>query len=212
MKGQTARPTPLSISSNKRSVIIDRSESRRDFRRTTNHAETRTAFTLVEILVAMTIATVLTAIALPTVKEAFRQNVTGKSASLVKGAFINARAQALRTGRPFGLVIERQRRSVGAGTPNQLIFSPANYATRLYYVQTPIAYRGDIQSAYAYPFRDLGVGGAPRFFIPKVSAGLIFAAAQQQQAALQNHQHGNSDGGGRKWTRLHGHRVDTDHE
>ncbi len=143
------------------------------------------AFTLVEILVALTIASVLTAVALPTVKEALRQNVTGRSATLVKGAFINARAQALRTGRPFGLVIERQRRSVGSGTPNQLNFTAANYATRLYYVQTPIAYRGDIDSAYAYPFNDVAASNAPKFFIPETSAALVAAAARQRKAALR---------------------------
>ncbi len=143
------------------------------------------AFTLVEIMVALTIASVLTVIALPSVKEALRQNVTGRSASLVKGAFINARAQAIRSGRPFGLVIERQRRSVGAGTPDQLNFTAANYATRLYYVQTPIAYRGDTQSAYAYPFDDVANSSTPKFFIPSVDAALLYAAAQQRKAALR---------------------------
>ena len=67
------------------------------------------AFTLIEIMIAIAIASVLTAIALPTVKESMRQSINSRSASLVKGALLNARAQALRTGRPFGVVLERQR-------------------------------------------------------------------------------------------------------
>ena len=110
------------------------------------------AFTLVELLVALTIASVLTAIALPTLKDSLRQNALSRSASLVKGAFINARAQAIRTGRPFGIVIERRRNDLGSGSLNQLDLLTTNYATRLYYVQTPIEYRGDVTGAAAIPF------------------------------------------------------------
>ena len=108
-------------------------------------------FTLIELLVALTIASVLTAIALPTLKESLRQNALSRSASLVKGAFINARAQAITTGRPFGLVIERRLNDLGSGDPTTMDFVPANYATRLYYVQSPIEYRGDVETAIAIP-------------------------------------------------------------
>ncbi|QEF99444.1 hypothetical protein Mal15_35090 [Stieleria maiorica] len=148
------------------------------------------AFTLIELLVALTIASALTAIALPTLKDSMRQNTLSRSASLVKGAFINARAQAIRTGRPFGLVIERRQRRIGEGVASGLNFFGANYATRIYYVQSPIEYRGDSQNAQAYPY--LSTAWAPnpappanqtlpnsviaKFFIPLESAGVLYAA------------------------------------
>lgn len=160
--------------------------SRRTNRKATSQAGSSarvSAFTLVELLVALTIASVLTAIALPTLKDSMRQNSLSRSASIVKGAFINARGQAVRTGRPFGVVIERQRHEIGSGTADQLDFLIGNYATRLYYVQSPVEYRGDYQDAFAYPvFEDINTGSAtdpivPQFFIPQSSAGLLFAAA-----------------------------------
>ena len=86
--------------------------------------------------------------------------------------------------------------SIGSGTPDQLAFSLANYCNRIYYVQTPIAYRGDTESAFAYPFIDTRGTAAttddePKFFIPSSSAGLVFSAAQAlagtggSRAALQ---------------------------
>ena len=152
---------------------------------TRKHLYRDRAFTIVELLVALTIATALTVIALPTLKDSLRQNALSRSASLVKGAFINARAQAIRTGRPFGIVIERRRNNLGSGTPDQLDFLTTNYATRLYYVQTPIEYRGDVTGASAIPIL---VGESipppagpvyytPRFFVPRDSAGLLYSAA-----------------------------------
>lgn len=143
----------------------------------------RRGFTLVELLIALTIASILTAIALPTLKDSMRQHTLSRTASIVKGAFINARGQAIRTGRPFGVVIERQRHEIGAGSADQLDFILGNYATRMYYVQSPMEYRGDYQDAFAYPiFEDSNTSNAndvvvPRFFIPQASAGLLFAAA-----------------------------------
>ena len=149
----------------------------------------RVAFTLVELLVALAIAAALTAIALPTLKESLRQNSLGRAASLVKGAFLNARTQAIRTGRPFGIVIERRRHEIGAGPANTLDFTIANYATRMYYVQSPLEYRGEFDGAVAYPiFEDSNTASntdplVPRFFVPLSSGGLLFAAADGSGAA-----------------------------
>ncbi|MDM4016553.1 pilus assembly FimT family protein [Roseiconus lacunae] len=140
-------------------------------------------FTLVELLVALTIASALTAIALPTLKDSMRQNSLSRAASLVKGAFINARSQAIRTGRPFGIVIERRRHSIGNGTADTLDFFAANYSSRLYYVQSPLEYRGDYQDAVIYPIFEDTINSsdtdnlAPRFFVPRESAGLLYAAS-----------------------------------
>ncbi|TWU07647.1 pilus assembly FimT family protein [Stieleria varia] len=146
--------------------------------------QTVRGFTLVELLVALTIAVVLTAIALPSVKDALRQNIVARAAAVVKGAFLNARAQAIRTGRPFGVVIERQRDTIGAGTPAQLNFFNANYASRLYYVQTPLLYRGDLEESAAYIFIGNSSANQPqRFFIPRVSAGVLNVAARGANGA-----------------------------
>lgn len=150
------------------------------------------AFTLVELLIAITIASALTAIALPTLKDSMRQSSLSRGASIVKGAFINARAQAIRTGRPFGLVIERRRRDLGSGVASGLQFTPANYSTRMYYVQSPLEYRGDFQNALAYPiFEDSNTGNTndavvPRLFVPRGSAGLLFAAADASNPPRAN--------------------------
>lgn len=149
-------------------------------------------FTLVELLIALTIASVLTAIALPTLKDSMRQNSLSRSASVVKGAFINARAQAIRTGRPFGVVIERRSHEFGSGVASNLDFTLANYSTRLYYVQSPMEYRGDFQDALAYPlFEDSNTGSTadavvPRLFVPRGAAGLLYAAADQSGTPLAN--------------------------
>ncbi|MCS7468367.1 prepilin-type N-terminal cleavage/methylation domain-containing protein [Stieleria sp. ICT_E10.1] len=150
-------------------------------------------FTLVELLVAITIASALTAIALPTLKDSMRQTTLSRSASLVKGAFINARTQAIRTGRPYGLVIERRRSDIGEGNPANLNYFSANYATRLYYVQSPMEYRGDVDSAVAYPIMHTTSPTPPtnsplypiqpKFFIPRSSSGLLYALASGVNSA-----------------------------
>lgn len=155
----------------------------------TGDGQRRIAFTIVELLIALAIATLLTAIALPSLKEGMRTSSLSRSAGIVQGAFVNARAQAIRTGRPFGVVVERIRRSIGDGTADQLDFFAANYATRMYYVQSPIEYRGDTEDAVCYPVFETaarsGLPGiaapeflvAPRIFFPQRSAGLLYAAA-----------------------------------
>lgn len=141
----------------------------------------RIAFTLVELMIAITIASVLTLIAVPTLKDSMRQNSLSRSASMVKGAFINARAQAIQTGRPYGVVIERRRNNLGSGAAADLNFLGANYSTRLYYVQSPIEYRGDINESAAIPYFETPGSGAsviPRFFFPEAQAGLLASVAR----------------------------------
>jgi prepilin-type N-terminal cleavage/methylation domain-containing protein len=168
-------------------------DSRRDARRSLAGRRGR-GFTLVELLVALTIASALTAIALPTLKDSMKQTTLSRSASLVKGAFINARSQAIRTGRPFGVVVERIRNRIGDGAASTLNFTAANYSTRLYYVQSPIEYRGDAVDSVCYPVFENNPGGLPlyplanfplipRFFFPQRSAGLLFASANGSVAA-----------------------------
>ncbi|OYP32176.1 Tfp pilus assembly protein FimT/FimU [Rhodopirellula sp. MGV] len=164
-------------------------------RRRYSKSKRSVAFTLVELLIALTIASILTLIALPTLKDSMRQNSLSRAASLVKGAFINARAQAIQTGRPFGVVLERRRNRIGDGTANNLDFTAANYATRLYYVQSPIEYRGDTVDAKCYPVFNTNPGSnanyptsqfpqIPRLFFPQSAAGILYASAVNNTAAL----------------------------
>ncbi|MGV3484439.1 MAG: pilus assembly FimT family protein [Planctomycetaceae bacterium] len=137
--------------------------------------DTRLAFTLVELLVALTIALVLTAVALPRVKEGLKQNVSTRTASLVKSTFENARAQAIRTGRPFGVVLHRSRNEVTAtDNPFSDPLHGSNYCNRLSFAQVAFEYRGDVEGTVAlYP----GVGAQPFIVVQQATAGLIFALA-----------------------------------
>lgn len=151
-------------------------------------------FTLVELLVALTIASVLTVIALPSLKDSLRANSLSRSASVVKGALLNARAQAIRTGRPFGLVFERQRRAINPQTSataapvaaSDLALFSSNYCSRMYYVQSAFEYRGDTNEAVCFPvFRREAIANTmpvrqhdtPALFFPENTCGTLAAAA-----------------------------------
>jgi hypothetical protein len=128
---------------------------------------------------------VLTVVALPRVKEGLKQNVSARTATMVKSVFENARAQAIRTGRPFGVRLHRSSNAVAQGTglndPNALndpVYSAtqgANYCNRLSFVQMPFQYRGDFEGANAV-FSAAGV--APSIICLQSNAGLITAIAR----------------------------------
>lgn len=132
-------------------------------------------FTLVELLVALTIALVLAAVALPRVKEGLKQNVSTRTASLVKSTFENARAQAIRTGRPFGVVLHRVRNDVTAtDNPFASALHGSNYCNRLSFAQAAFEYRGDVEGTVAlFP----GTGTQPFVVVQQATAGLLFAIA-----------------------------------
>jgi prepilin-type N-terminal cleavage/methylation domain-containing protein len=138
----------------------------------------RNAFTLIEMMVALTIALVLTAVALPKVKEGLKQNVSTRTATMVKATFENARAQAIRSGRPFGVVMHRARNDVDAGnTLNDPIVTAvhgANYCNRLSFVQMAFEYRGDIEGAGGL-FSNAGT--RPSLICLQSEAGLLTAIA-----------------------------------
>ncbi len=64
-------------------------------------------FTLVELLIAISIITVLAAIALPTLKNSLREQRLSRSAGLIQQYIEEARARAIGSGRPAGVVLER---------------------------------------------------------------------------------------------------------
>lgn len=71
------------------------------------HQKLRRAFTLVELLIVISIITLVTAIALPTVRDQLRDQKAKRTASLVRAFIDTARARAVNTGKPYGVVIKR---------------------------------------------------------------------------------------------------------
>lgn len=143
------------------------------------------AFTLVELLVAIAIISTLTILALPTVKESLSSNAVARSADIVRGAMLNARALARQHGQPYGIVLERGKRDVGSGNLTALKANgivQANLCTRIAYAQVPgQVYTGEA-GALIYPFVTLAAGGNNcskrfRYFVRQSDAGLLFAAA-----------------------------------
>jgi prepilin-type N-terminal cleavage/methylation domain-containing protein len=139
----------------------------------------RVGFTLVELMVAITIASVLTLIALPTVKDTFRKNVISRGANVVKSAIDRARAQAIRTGRPCGVVLERQRSRVLQQDPmvDEILPFGHDIVRRISYVQTAGGYRGDHGQTQA----ELISPNTLEVF--EQDASLLFAAAQGNRSA-----------------------------
>ena len=115
------------------------------------HSHRQSAFTLVELLVAITIAFVLTAVALPQIKEGLKKNASTRTASMVQTVFENARAQAIRTGRPFGVVLHRDDNHIivddSASDPVLSATHGANRCNRMSFVQQAFNYRGDVNTA-----------------------------------------------------------------
>ncbi|WDQ16567.1 pilus assembly FimT family protein [Rhodopirellula sp. P2] len=139
----------------------------------------RAGFTLVELMVAITIASVLTLIALPTVKDTFRKNVVSRGAKVVRSAIDRARAQAIRTGRPCGVVLERQRSRMLPQDPlvDELLPFGHDVVRRISYVQTASSYRGDHSQSEG---RLLASGELEVF---EQDASLLYAAAQGMASA-----------------------------
>jgi type II secretory pathway pseudopilin PulG len=145
----------------------------------------RYAFTLVELMVALTIAMVLTVVALPRVREGLQQNVASRSATLVKSAFENARSNAIRSGKPYGVILHRVRNEVTPGVdlddPLLLASHGANYCKRISFAQVAFDYRGEFPSTtMRFDARTPSPPPLPPgpFFVADISsAGLLFAVA-----------------------------------
>ncbi len=147
-------------------------------------------FTLVELLVAIAIASALTIVALPRVREGLQQNTASRAATLVKGVFENARANAIRTGRPYGVVLYRANNTVTPGDSinDPLLFAThgANYCNRLGFAQMAFDYRGDTSGA-TVTVNNVAALPAPftrpdiQIFEASVAdAGMLYAIASNQ--------------------------------
>ena len=115
-------------------------------RPTRNHQQAR-GVTLLELLIVMTIMLMVTAAAIPVVMPAL-QNRRMREASRLTSSFISgARARAIETGRPFGVMLER--------------FNGLPMAMQLSYVEVPAPYAGDTLSSKVTVF-----GGAISGLLP----------------------------------------------
>jgi prepilin-type N-terminal cleavage/methylation domain-containing protein len=109
----------------------------------------RRAFTLVELLVAVAIAALLVAIAIPALKLNLRGQSIREAARQINSFIDEARSQAAGSGRPFGVLIERD----GNGS-----FGNPRRAYRLYHCEVPTPYTGNLLPAPESPDPRLRLG------------------------------------------------------
>ena len=85
--------------------------------------------TLIELLIVMAIMLMVTAAAIPMIVPATRNRQMRESVRLVNSYIAGARARAIETGRPVGVMFER--------------FNGQNFSMNLSYVEVPLPYSGD---------------------------------------------------------------------
>jgi len=107
-------------------------------------ARQRLGLSLVELMVVVGIVVTLTAIALPSLREALKDQKVSQAARQVQGYFETAKARAMASGRPVGVLLDRLS-YVGAN--NNLITNST--CLRLSMVEVLPPYSGDIQGATA---------------------------------------------------------------
>ena len=140
----------------------------------------KTAYTLVEIMVTLGVIVTVTALALPTVKDSLKSYTTARSATIVQGSFMTARAMAVAKGLPCGVLISRRGTMYEPPTPDKPVNTNLNVSSRLSYVQVPskITLTGGI-----YPFRSLvdpenNCTKRYRYFVKRKDCELLYAAAR----------------------------------
>lgn len=150
-------------------------------------------FTLIEIMVTVGVILLVTAIALPTVKDSLKSNTVARSASVVQGAFMTARAIAMQKGRPCGVLIERRQATVSLNENNGYVPGNlgVNFSARLSYVQVPSSYpsnSGVIAEAFPYvTLTDPENNCTKRYlyYVQREDAELLYAAADGDPFASQ---------------------------
>lgn len=109
----------------------------------------RRAFTLVELLVAVAMMVVLLALAIPALKAVTNNRKVSEASRLVSAVLLQAQARAAQDGKPYGIWIERETRNLPPNSMGDLDDTRANYATQIYFAETPPPYSGDIVGAKA---------------------------------------------------------------
>jgi prepilin-type N-terminal cleavage/methylation domain-containing protein len=106
----------------------------------------RRGLTLVELLMVIAIIVTLAAVVLPSVKELLKDQKITQAARQVQSYFETARARAMATGRPVGVLIDRLS-YVNAAAGGTLVTSSTSLRMSIVEVMPP--YAGDIQGATA---------------------------------------------------------------
>ncbi len=123
--------------------------------------------TLVELLVVMGVLSVLAAIALPNIRTMIKQQRLSRSSASVQAYIDGARAKAISTGQPYGIIIER------LATSNAV---DRSQSTLLRYAYSPPAYNGDVPESAAIVLPSGNLAFSP------MHAATLVAAAQQRVA------------------------------
>jgi prepilin-type N-terminal cleavage/methylation domain-containing protein len=107
----------------------------------------RAAYTLAEMLVVMTIMLILVAIALPTIKNTMQEGNTREASRQLNAYFAMAKARALQTGRPCGIMMLCDL-PLGISEPgvsaSGMPFWPTKLITKLYMAEVPAPYSGSV--------------------------------------------------------------------
>lgn len=105
----------------------------RSIARTDRTSQQPRGITLLELLIVMVIMLMVTAAAIPMIAPAMRNRQMRESTRLVSAYFGAARARAVQTGRPVGVIIERERGNA--------------FALQMSQVEIPPPYSGDVVGA-----------------------------------------------------------------
>jgi type II secretory pathway pseudopilin PulG len=100
----------------------------------------RKAMTLVELLVVVVILVLLVGVVLPLIQPALRGREVREAARQLNALFAAAQARAMESGRPVGVLIERDNDTPGPRHDNQRAF-------RLVIAKAPLVYAGEALSA-----------------------------------------------------------------
>src|SRR6478672_8785942 len=105
----------------------------------------RSAYTLAEMLVVMTIMLILVAITLPAIKNVMQGGNSRESSRQLNAYFAMAKARALQTGRPCGVMMMCDL-PLGLSEPgtglNGMPLWPTKLVTKLYLAEVPQPYSG----------------------------------------------------------------------
>lgn len=108
----------------------------------------RRAMTLVELLVTVTILMMLLVVALPAITPSAELRQIREATRQLNVFFAAARAQAMQTGRPVGVALERQQGNIDPQT-GRAGAGLAQAAVSVYQVEVPPPYAGDTLTATA---------------------------------------------------------------
>jgi prepilin-type N-terminal cleavage/methylation domain-containing protein len=104
----------------------------------------RNGVTLIELLVVITILLMITAVTIPVISPAVQQRRVREAARLTSSYIAAARARAMETGRPVGVMIERFTPGLASATSTGVpLGAKQTYSMNLSLAESPPPYAGD---------------------------------------------------------------------